>query len=122
MDLNLPFASAARQYRWSPLVDDLRELMHHLALRVGLPIDAVKKIRDEFFKWVYERQTLFRIQKRLTNDPWVGIRPYWIYKAWSGTHRMVNHNRVQWAGDLFMRQPAGGLPSWKELAQALTGP
>ena len=119
MDLNLPFGSAARQYRWN----DLRELMLHLAMRVGLPIDAVKKIRDEFLSWVYERQTLFRIQKRLTYTPWIYTFGHTrIYKAWSGTHRMVNHNRVQWAGDLFMRRPAGGLPSWIELAQALTGP
>ncbi len=117
MDLNLPFGSAARQYRWN----DLRELMLHLAIRVGLPIDAVKKIRDEFLPWVYERQTLFRIQRRLTYDP-IGVLEPWIYRAWSGTHRMVNFNRVQWTGDLFMRQPAGGLPSWIEVAQALTGP
>ena len=119
MDLNLPFGSAARQYRWN----DLRELMLHLAMRVGLPIDAVKKIRNELLWWVYERQTLFRIQRRLTYDPWEGlVGMNWIYRHWSGTHRMVNHNRVTYAGDLFMRRPAGGLPSWIELAQALTGP
>ena len=120
MDLNLPFASAARQYRWSPLVDDLRELMHHLALRVGLPIDAVKKIRDEFLKWVYERQTLFRIQRRLTYDP-IGVVEPWIYRAWSGTHRMVNHNRVYsytWRNQVLGTRR----PSWMELLQALTGP
>ena len=145
MDLNLPFGSAAwqRQYRSErgpiPLSvkkrraekvaqararfgkQVLRELLLNLAIRVGLPIDAVKKIRNEFLSWVYERQTLIG-NRRLTYDPWVGIRPYWIYKAWSGTHRMVNHNRVTYAGDLFMRQPDGGWPSWIELAQALTGP
>ena len=89
MDLNLPFGSAARQYRWN----DLRELMLYLAIKTGLPIDAVKKIRNEFLSRVYERQTLFRIQRRLMHNPYgtsflVGHRP------WSGTQRMMNRRRL----------------------------
>ena len=64
---------------------------------------------------------------RLTNWRYLEYNPYgrsyFIQeRGWAGTHRMVNFNRVQWTGDLFMRQPDGGLPSWIELAQALTGP
>ena len=58
-------------------------------MRVGLPIDAVKKIRNEFLSLVYERQTLFRIQRRLMHNP--HGRSYFIQeRGWAGTNRMVN--------------------------------
>ena len=83
MDLNLPFGSAARQYRWN----DLRELMLYLAIKAGLPIDAVKKIRNEFLSWVYERQTLFNRNRRLVHKPGTFTR---AILPWAGTQRMVN--------------------------------
>ena len=60
MDLKLPFAKA-------PI--DLPELLIHLALKVGLPVDAVKKIRNEFLSSWWGRVAGTR-NRRLTHNPW----------------------------------------------------
>ena len=60
MDLKLPFAKA-------PI--DLPELLIHLALKVGLPVDAVKKIRNEFLSSWWGRVAGTR-NRRLTHNPY----------------------------------------------------
>ena len=99
----------------------LFRVLIRLAHGIGLPVDAVKNIRNEFLSWYYQTVILIGT-KRLTESPWDGLEGVnWIYKRWSGTHRMVNFNRMYskgvWSKVLGTRRP-----SWIELAQSLTGP
>ena len=109
-------SEAQRELEMDPNLPLFRVLIR-LAHGVGLPVDAVKKIRNEFLSWYYETVTLIGT-KRLTESPWDGLDGMnWIYKRWSGTHRMVNFNRsrmysVKWSNR----------PSWIELLPSLTGP
>ncbi len=64
----------------------LRELLHNLAIRVGLPRDVVKKIRNELLLWFYERRTLIG-NRRLVYKPGTFTR---AILPWAGTQRMVN--------------------------------
>ena len=90
-------------------MDDLRKILLHFALMVGLPVDAVKKIRNEFFSWAYERLTLIG-NRRLTHNPY----PYpYQQKGWSGTNRMRNRSQILnrynvWWDNLILGRWSGG--------------
>ena len=88
MDLNLPFATARPPIN----LVDLPELLLHLALKVGLPVDAVKKIRNDFLSWYYQTLTLIG-NRRLMHNPY-GTSFFIQQKGWSGTQRMVNRRRL----------------------------
>ena len=82
MDLKLPFAKA-------PI--DLPELLIHLALRVGLPVDAVKQIRNEFLSSWWGRVTGIGGRRRLTYTPFDGQG---MYRGWAGTQRANNQRNL----------------------------
>ena len=86
MDLKLPFAKA-------PI--DLRGLLLHLALRVGLPVDAVKQIRNEFLSSWWGRVTG---RRRLTYTPFDGQGinngQGLFYRGWAGTQRANNQRNL----------------------------
>ena len=113
-------SEAQRELEMDPNLPLFRVLIR-LAHGIGLPVDAVKKIRNEFLSWYYQTVTLIGT-KRLTESPWDGLDGMnWIYKRWSGTHRMVNHNRM-YSKAWGPRVKHSTRPSWIELLQSLTGP
>ena len=82
MDLKLPFAKA-------PI--DLPQLLIHLALRVGLPVDAVKQIRNEFLSSWWGRVTGIGGRRRLPDKS----TPFnWVYGGWAGTQRANNQRNL----------------------------
>ena len=83
MDLKLPFAKA-------PI--DLPELLIHLALRVGLPVDAVKQIRNEFLSSWWGRVTGIGGRRRLTYDQ--SFNGQGMYRGWAGTQRANNQRNL----------------------------
>ena len=81
MDPNLP--------KFDPNLPLFRVLIR-LAHGVGLPVDAVKKIRNEFLSWWWQ---LTLTNKSLTHNP--NVPSFLItLKGWSGTQRMVNRRRL----------------------------
>ena len=72
----------------------LYRVLIRLAHGIGLPLDAVKRIRNDFLSWYYQTLTLIG-NRRLTQLPNVGAAyPFWIYRNWAGTRRMVNRNQI----------------------------
>ena len=83
MDPDLP--------RFDPNLPLFRVLIR-LAHGIGLPVDAVKKIRNEFLSWYYQTVTLIG-NRRLTDHNWPYIA-WRFHRPWSGTQRMVNRRRL----------------------------
>ena len=80
---------------------------------ISLAVRALLELPDTI---VAEILRLVDTGRYLEWDGLGGVNP-WIYKRWSGTHRMVNFNRsrmysVKWSNR----------PSWIELLPSLTGP
>ena len=95
----------------------LFRVLIRLAHGIGLPVDAVKKIRNEFLSWWWQ---VTHINKSLTHNP--NVPSFLItLKGWSGTHRMVNFNRMYSKG-VWRKVLGTRRPSWIELLQSLTGP
>ena len=70
----------------------LFRVLIRLAHGVGLPVDAVKKIRNEFLSWYYQTMTLVG-NRRLTHNP-QGQSFFIQQKGWSGTNRMSNRSKI----------------------------
>ena len=108
MDLKLPFGSAAWQPRWKRRRSERGP--------ISLAVRALLELPDTI---VAEILRLVDTGRYLEWDGLGGVNP-WIYKRWSGTHRMVNHNRMYskaWGPGKWKNRP-----SWIELLQSLTGP
>ena len=70
----------------------LYRVLIRLAYGVGLPVDAVKRIRNDFLSWYYQTLTLIG-NRRLMHNP--NVPSFLItLKGWSGTQRMVNRRRL----------------------------
>ena len=67
----------------------LFQVMIRLAHVIGLPVDAVKNIRNGFLSWYYQTLTLIG-NRRLHNTP----SGFGAYLPWAGTQRMVNRRRL----------------------------
>ena len=82
-------AEKVAQARARFVYGDLRELLIHFALKVGLPVDTVKRIRNESLSWAYERLTLIGNRRLVYADRL--ILPFARHlRGWAGTQRMVN--------------------------------
>ena len=82
----------------------IRELLLHLALRVGVPVDAVKKIRNEFLLSWWGRITGIDGRRRLPGKS----TPFnWVHGGWAGTQRANNQRDVM---DRFWYTSAGVRP------------
>ena len=82
-------SEAQRELEMDPNLPLFRVLIR-LAHGVGLPVDAVKKIRNEFLSWWWQ---LTLTNKSLTHNP--NVPSFLItLKGWSGTQRMVNRRRL----------------------------
>ena len=69
----------------------LFRVLIRLAHGVGLPVDAVKKIRNEFLSWWW--QVTLTGTRRLEDG--YGLANYRrVYRQWAGTQRMVNRRRL----------------------------
>ena len=80
MDPDLP--------KFNPNLPLFRVLIR-LAHGIGLPVDAVKNIRNGFLSWYYQTLTLIG-NRRLHNTP----SGFGAYLPWAGTQRMVNRRRL----------------------------
>ena len=69
----------------------LFRVLIRLAHGIGLPVDAVKKIRNEFLSWWW--QVTLNGTGRLEDG--YGLANYrGVYRQWAGTQRMVNRRRL----------------------------
>ena len=87
---------------------------------ISLAVRALLELPDAI---VAEILRLVDTGRYLEWDGYGSVNP-WIYKRWSGTHRMVNFNRVYSRGAWKWHVDWSTRPSWNwiELAQSLTGP
>ena len=82
-------SEAQRELEMDPNLPLFRVLIR-LVHGIGLPVDAVKKIRNEFLSWWWQ---VTLINKSLTHNP--NVPSFLITrKGWSGTQRMVNRRRL----------------------------
>ena len=70
----------------------LFRVLIRLAHGIGLPVDAVKKIRNEFILWWHYTATL--IGNRRLEDGYGLANFRGVYRQWAGTQRMVNRRRL----------------------------
>ena len=81
-------SEAQRELEMDPNLPLFRVLIR-LAHGVGLPVDAVKKIRNEFLSWWW--QVTLTGTRRLEDG--YGLANYrGVYGEWAGTQRLVNRN------------------------------
>ena len=90
----------------------LFRVLIRLAHGVGLPVDAVKKIRNEFLSWYYQTVTL--IGTRRLEDGY-GLANYrGIYRGWAGNQRANNRQNLV---DMFWAPTTAGVTRYADSYQ-----
>ena len=108
-------SEAQRELEMDPNLPLFRVLIR-LAHGIGLPVDAVKKIRNEFLSWYYQTVTLIGT-RRLENRPLpypFSIYNRRIYRGWAGNQRANNRQNLV---DMFWAPTNAGVTRYADSYQ-----